>query len=414
MKWFVTWLLNRMHWATPLAQNQAEVRIRCGLLEGWVSVAVNTVIGVAKLFLGFGVQSSGLIADSIHSLSDTASSVVVIIGFYAAAKPPDAEHPFGHAKAEHIATLVLSVMLVFLGLELFLAGFKGWWDGVPSDGLPLPQLSLMLWLGSTVVLKELLARFSFHIASLVRSDTLTLDGWHHRSDALSTIAVMGGLLGRHYGWFALDHLAGIGIGLWIVWIGIAAAKKVISPLLGEGARQSDLDHVRQIASQVPHVHAVHDLRMHKYGEFHFTTLHIELPDYLDIHAMHRVTVQIEMRILEHFVGECVVHIDPVNTQHPLYSQVYQVLDQLKHKQPDMVDFRDLHFGKEGQPGTATVEVVVAARATQQTREAVRKYLQTALQKEFVSVAFRVHITHDHSAPAVPSHEHLQQPPKPSG
>ena len=401
MKWFAAWLLTRMHLSEGLAQQQTEARVRCGLLEGWVSVVLNTALGLGKLGVGFAIYSTGLIADAIHSLSDTASSVVVMVGFYAAAKPPDAEHPFGHAKAEHIASLVLAIMLVAVGLELLLAGAKNWWQASNTSLAPV-SWRVLGWLGASVVLKELMARFSFHLAHFAQSQTLSLDGMHHRSDALSTMAVIGGLLGRNYGWFSLDSLAGMGIGLWLMWIGVREAKIAISPLLGEGAQQQDLERVASLAHQVPSVKAVHDLRMHKYGGFHFTTLHIEVPDYLGIHTLHHISMQVEARVLGHFAGECVVHLDPVNTQHPLYAKAEQALRELAQQQPSMISFRDLHFWEKGRQSHAGIEVVVATNLADFARQTLKQHLQRVLQQRLSPLRFHVHITEDHSATSPPA------------
>ncbi|NIP73422.1 MAG: cation transporter, partial [Gammaproteobacteria bacterium] len=185
------------------------VRSRYGMLEGWVSVVGNLVLAGVKLVLGIAVQSTGLIADAVHSLSDMASSVVVIISFRASRKPPDPEHPFGHAKAEYVATLVVSLLMIMAGVQIGQEAVWGLLAGAPTA----PLLPLSWGVFATLVLlllaKEAMGAFSRALGRMIDSDALAADGWHHRTDALSTGIVIVGLAGRNIQLPWLDGAAGL-------------------------------------------------------------------------------------------------------------------------------------------------------------------------------------------------------------
>ncbi|MDH4248161.1 MAG: cation diffusion facilitator family transporter [Deltaproteobacteria bacterium] len=372
------------------------VRERYGTLEGWVSIWVNLILALIKGVLGVMMGSAGLIADAVHSLSDLASSVVVIISFRAAQKPPDPEHPFGHAKAEYVATLVVALMMVVAGLEIGK-------DNLSSLFTPtLAQYPTLTWgvfflLVTLALAKEALALFSYELGRMIQSETLAADGWHHRTDALSTGVVILGLAGGNFGIRWLDGVAGMLVGMYIMYIGLRMAWKSISPLLGEMAPKEDLVTMRSMAQSVPGVVNTHDLTVHQYGHFYFTTLHVEVSDRLDVHAMHGITVLIETRILKRFPGECVVHVDPVNLHHPLLNRVTDVLKDAVVARPRLIEFHDLNLWQDNGQERGMVEVTVTPDTDPKDYPGLIQELQAEVTRRFPQLALRVELKVDFTA-----------------
>src|SRR5579863_2795480 len=186
--------------ADPTRIDIPKVRGRYGLLEGLSGATSSLVLAALKFWLGLMFSSAGLLADAVHSLTDVASSAVVITSFYVATKPPDREHPFGHAKAEYIATLIVSLLMVVAGWELgqsnVLALIRG--HGNTTEALPVAW-PFLIGLCGLILLSELQARFSAALGRVIGSRTLEADGWHFRSDALATGIVILGLAGRNVG-----------------------------------------------------------------------------------------------------------------------------------------------------------------------------------------------------------------------
>ena len=367
MKLAMRWLVGLM---IPDEESLKDPHARAGvgLIEGWVSIIVNLLLAVVKLILGVMFQSAGLISDAVHSLGDMASSAVVIVGFRAARKPPDPEHPFGHEKSEQVATLIISVLLVIAGFEIGKSGLMDLLSGEQKGAEYLLTWELGLALFGLMLVKEWLALFSYVLGEAIGSKVLEADGWHHRADALTTGIVILGLAGRNFDLPWLDSAAGVGVAGFIIFTGIQSGYHAISPLLGETVDAESLETIRETACRVPPVQAVHDIRVQRYGNFFFTTLHAELSDRLEVHKMHEVTVQIETRILKKFPGECVVHVDPINLHHPLFNHVTEVLRRAVISHPQLVDFHDLKLWRDGETDRGEVEVSVDPDASDSSYE----------------------------------------------
>lgn len=373
------------------------VRARYGVLEGWVSIVGNLLLAGVKFALGVVMQSAGLIADAVHSLSDMASSAVVIISFTVSNKPPDPEHPFGHAKAEYIATLVVSLLMIMAAFQIGQEAISGLIEGTPGGPLLPLTWGVFTVLVFLMLAKEFMGGISRALGHLIGSDALAADAWHHRTDALSTGVVIVGLAGRNVGLPWLDAVAGIVVAVWIVFTGVKLAYDAISPLLGETAPADDIDAIRAIAQGVPGVVSTHDIKVHKYGHFHFTTLHCELSDRLDVHKMHEISVIIETRILKRFPGECVVHMDPVNLYHPLLHRVSDVIKDAVVAHPELVEFRDLNLWSEDGRECGEVEVSVSPEAPEAHYERIDEYLASRVRQHFPGLDFTVHLKVDFTA-----------------
>ncbi|MDH5753108.1 MAG: cation diffusion facilitator family transporter [Deltaproteobacteria bacterium] len=372
-----------------------SVRSGYGILEGWVSIVGNLLLAGVKMVMGIALQSAGLIADAVHSFSDMASSVVVIFSFKTAGKPPDKEHPFGHARIEYVATLIVALLMIMAGFQIIT-------DAVGSLGEMPEHLDPLSWelfavLVFLMISKEAMALFSNELGRMIDSKTLEADGWHHRSDALSTGVVILGLAGRNWGITWLDPAAGVLVGLWIVYIAFKMAWEAISPLLGEMIPAEDLEEIKDIAKGVEGVMDTHDLMVHKYGHFYFTAIHVEISDELSVHQMHDITVLIETRLLKRFPGQCVVHVDPINKEHPLHNFIAEALKETVLAHPSLVEFRDLNLWHENGREHGKVEVSVEEETDPDTFSALAGHIQEKVQDKFPDLTLNVDIKIDFSA-----------------
>lgn len=376
------------------------VRSRYGILEGWVSIWVNLLLAAVKLVLGISVSSAGVIADAVHSLSDLASSAVVILSFRISSKPPDPEHPFGHAKAEYVATLVVSLMMVMVGFQIGQESLLGLGEDGQASLLPPLTLEVLAVLLLLMVAKEALGAFSRGLGRMIDSEALKADAWHHRTDALSTGIVIVGLWGRNFGLPWLDGVAGFLVALWIVYTGVKMAYDAISPLLGEAVPPEEIDSIRAIANSIKAVESSHDIKVHKYGHFYFTTIHVEMSDRLDVHKMHEIAVILETRILKRFPGECVVHMDPVNLYHPLLHQVSDLIKDLVVAQPNMVEFRDLKLWAEDGQEKGDVEICVDPELPPGEYDQISEMVRSEVLNRFPGLEFAVRVKVDFTAEAL--------------
>jgi len=317
-----SWLI-RTFVARPEEISSSRTREQYGRLEGWVSVAVNLVVFAVKLVAGLLIGSVALVADAFHSLGDVASSIVVIVGFRLSAKPSDREHPFGHGRFESIASLVVALMLAL----------TAWEFGKTSVARLLEPRAVAApwWLVAvllvTLVVKEWLARFSRSLGERISSSVLIGDFWHHRSDVLATAVVIAALLGARLDLPWVDGAGGLVVSGFIAWAAWALLHGSLDPLIGEAPAPLVLDEMRGLALGVEGVDAVHDLIVHRYGSLVVASAHVEVAASLDIAHGHDIAEEVERRLNERLGGWSVVHVDPVNRDHPLYEPVRRFLDE---------------------------------------------------------------------------------------
>jgi cation diffusion facilitator family transporter len=320
-----------------------RVRARYAALEGWVSIVLNTLLFVVKLTLGLLTHSVALVADAVHTLSDSATSVLVIIGLKIAGKPADQKHPFGHGKMEPVATLVISVLLFVIGFELL----KEALSNIATPSIVEIHWGAIAIVAGTVVVKELMARFAYVIGATIDSDTLKADAAHHRSDALSTVLVLVALIGTHLGALYLDGVMGAGVALIIFYFAYGIARDAIDPLLGEAPPRETIDEIERAASGFPVVQGIHDVLYHKYGSTVDVSLRIEVSGMESAEQLHQLAEAVEEKIGRVVGGRVIVHMDPIDRDHPQYQAVSQALDEVVALCPSVKSFHELRILDEG-------------------------------------------------------------------
>jgi cation diffusion facilitator family transporter len=279
---------------------------KLGYLEGWASIALNTLLFGVKFWAGSRVGSVSMMADAWHTLSDTLTSVVVIVGIWIMAKPPDERHPFGHARAENIAAIVIGVLLAVVGAFF---GYDSIVRILARKAVSFSLLAILVFAASAL-LKEGLAQFAFWAGRKAGSQAVVADGWHHRSDAIaSALIVVGALLGGRLWW--MDAALGLGVSLLIIWAAIDIVRVSSSVLLGEAPSEEMTRTVLEVVKkEYPQVEDVHHLHLHRYGHNMELTLHLRLPGQMSVDQSHEISHRIEERLRNELELETTVHIEP--------------------------------------------------------------------------------------------------------
>ena len=277
-----------------------------GYLEGWVSIVLNTLLFGVKFWAGSRIASVAMTADAWHTLSDTLTSIVVIVGFWIMAKPADDRHPFGHARAENIAAIIIGVLLAVVGAVF------GWESArrlLDRRAASFSLLAILIFAASALI-KEALAQFAFWAGRKAGSRAVTADGWHHRSDAIaSALIVAGALLGRRLWW--IDGALGIGVSALILWAAVDIVRSTSSILLGEAPDEQMRRAVLALVHREhPEVDDVHHLHLHRYGNKVEITLHLRLPPAMSVGQAHEISHHIEDRLRQVLQVEATVHIEP--------------------------------------------------------------------------------------------------------
>ncbi len=281
-------------------------RYRVGLIESWASIAGNIFLALLKMVFGLLTNSIALIADAVHSASDIFSSVVVLIGFSLAKKEPDSEHPHGHGRTEYLAGLVIGLMLIGAGVAFIYSSY----NRLVGDVYATPSIGAIIAIIIAIMIKEFLYYFSARLGSLIDSDTLSGDAWHHRTDSLSSGLVLIALVGNYIGLTALDAYFGFVVALFIIYAGFKIARDSCSSLLGTAPSEDLYNGVVLCAKQVDGVIDTHDLEFHDYGSYKVITIHIGVNGSLSLDQAHEIAHQVEDRIGNQYHCTAVVHLDP--------------------------------------------------------------------------------------------------------
>lgn len=319
--------------------NDLKVRSRYGALEGWTSIVINLLLFVVKIVLGLSIRSVSLIADAVHTLADSGTSAVVIIGFKIARKPSDKEHPFGHGRMESVAALVVSVLLFMAGVELLEKSIHAI---IKPQGSTAP-IGVILVILATIVIKELMARFSYQLGDIIDSQALKADALHHRSDVIATALVVVALIATRFGYNNIDGIMGVGVSLIIFYSAFSIAKEAVNPLLGEAPSKEAIKEIENIAKAHEGVLGVHDVIFHKYGQTSIISLHIEVSDKDSAFELHNLSEEVEQEIARKTRGTVVAHIDPINKEHPQYEAITQTVREIISEDKRVNSFHELRI-----------------------------------------------------------------------
>ena len=280
---------------------------KLGDREGLVSVILNLLLFVLKYYAGIASASLALIADAWHTLSDSLTSLVVILGIKLSSKKPDKEHPFGHGRWEQISALIIAILLALVGVEFMkdaIAKLRG------HEAADFGWLAYLATVAS-IVLKEGLARYAFYIARKTGNAAVKADGWHHRSDALSSLMVLAGLFLSPYFWW-IDSVLGMLISFMLFYAAYGIIREAVNKILGEEPSEEVIGKVEQIVkAEMGNVAYPHHYHIHHYGDHIEFTFHIKVPGEETVEEAHRKATLIEMQIKTELKIDATIHIEPL-------------------------------------------------------------------------------------------------------
>jgi len=282
-------------------------KTKAAYFEGTVSIIVNTALFVLKMWASMVTGSIALAADAWHTLSDSISSIIVIIAAKLAGKKADKEHPFGHGRWEQIASLFIAVILATIAFGFMESSVRHF---INKEKVEYGLIAIIITVAS-IVLKELLAQYAFYIGRKTDNSNIKADGWHHRSDALSSVVVLAGILFAKQFWW-IDSVLGVIIAFMLFYAVFEILKEDITKILGEEPGSELIgkitNEIKEIYNDDLHIHHVH---LHNYTTHKELTFHIRLKGDLTIKEAHNVTVEIERRIEEKYGMIITIHVEPL-------------------------------------------------------------------------------------------------------
>jgi cation diffusion facilitator family transporter len=274
----------------------------------WVSIGINVLLTTIQMVGGFFAHSQALMADGLHSLSDLLSDVLVLYANRHGSRHADAEHPYGHARIETAATLILGTFLAVLGVVLLVAAATRLQHPEALRAVSPPALAIAVL---ALVAKEGLFRYMLAVAKKVRSQMLVANAWHARSDAASSLVVIVGVTGNLMGYSFLDLVAAAVVGVMIAHMGGKLALEAMSELIDTGLDAEEVEAIRQTLLNVHGVRGLHELRTRKMADNALVDAHIMVDPKISVSEGHYIAESARHAVLKkHHVMDVMVHIDP--------------------------------------------------------------------------------------------------------
>lgn len=291
----------------------------------WAGSFVNFLLVIFKFIAGILGHSAAMIADAVHSLSDFATDIVVLIFTRISNKPQDKNHDYGHGKYETLATAII-------GIVLFAVGASICWNGLQAiqtvwQGGRLPAPGMLAFAGAiiSIVSKELIYRYTIHVGRKINSSAVIANAWHHLSDAFSSIGTaigIGGAIVLGESWSVLDPMAAVVVSFFIMKVAVQLLKPCVDELTEKSLPDEIEKEICLIAENTPGVSAIHNLRTRRIGNHYAIEMHIRMDGHLTLYEAHAKASVIENKLKEKYGNETHVgiHVEPVKSADGTYRE----------------------------------------------------------------------------------------------
>lgn len=301
--------MNEPNEITDIAREKKAARVT------WVGFFTNLILSAAKIVAGVVGRSSAMVADGIHSLSDFITDFIVIIFIKISSKNEDSDHPYGHGKYETFATMLISFALFIVAVGIFYSGSVKIYEVLNGGVIERPTYLALIMAAVSIVVKEGLYWYTIVVGRKIDSPAVIANGWHHRSDAFSSIGTLIGIsgamfLGEH--WRILDPITSLIVGLFIVGVAYKLARPSIQELL-EGSLPKEIETtIEEKIQETPGVIAFHHLRTRKNGNTFIIDMHIKVDPVSSIVEAHDIATHVENTLKAAFGKRTRVniHIEP--------------------------------------------------------------------------------------------------------
>jgi cation diffusion facilitator family transporter len=274
-------------------------------LAGYIAILGNVLLFVLKFWVGIISGSVALMADAWHTLSDSVSSIVLIVFYKAANKPPDMNHPYGHGRFRLVASIVIGVILIVIGLNFGKEAIEKLISGETAEF----GLFAIIVTAISALVKEVMARYSLFVAKKTDSLALKADAWHHRSDAISSLIILVGIsLNRFAVW--IDAVLGLIVSVLIIWTAWKIISEAIDVILGRKADGVLIKNVREIANRIAGFDVMsHHFHLHSYGDHKELSFHIVMPGNMPLSEVSHTMCAIRKAVRKELDVEPTIQVD---------------------------------------------------------------------------------------------------------
>ncbi|WP_035618181.1 cation diffusion facilitator family transporter [Lacticigenium naphthae] len=330
-------------------------RNQLGIFSGIIGLFSNLTLFLIKFYAGFVSGSVSIITDSVNNLADSGSSLLTLIGFSVAGKPPDKKHPYGHERFEYIIGLFISFIILFVGIEFLTTSFKKILSPSPLS----PSFFIIVLLILSIFIKWTQGRLYGHVAKRTHSQTIQAASQDSLNDVLITFTVLLSFSVEWlFGW-QIDGYVGFIIALYILYSGIVLIKESIDDLLGTAPHPEEINNLIHILDQYESIVGYHDLLIHYYGpNKRFATVHIEIDDSWNLVKAHEIIDSIEKITKEELSINLVCHIDPIAIRSKEQTDIYRQIKKILHSYSLSFSFHDFRVEEHAGESLIRFDAVV--------------------------------------------------------
>lgn len=292
-----------------------EKNVQAIIFATWVGIIVNLMLAIIKAVGGILSGSRALLADALHSASDVIGSVVVLFAVRIANKPPDEEHPYGHGKAENIASIIVAILLVVVGIEITISSIKVFFGETPTA----PAMLAIVILAVSILIKEGLYHYKKILGNKYNSPALIAEAWHHRSDSLSSIAALVGvglsIIAEKFEWRFLiygDAIAGIIVSVIVIKVGYDLIKSSATVILEKVLPIEEIQIYKNTVRAIDGVKRIDQLLARTHGSYIIIDIKFSVDKHITVEDGHNIAKNVKESLMkEHAeVGDVLVHINP--------------------------------------------------------------------------------------------------------
>ena len=368
----------------------AAVRRAYGTMCSLYGIFLNLLLFAGKYFAGLISGSVAITADAFNNLSDAGSSIITLLGFAIAGKKPDPDHPFGHGRAEYLAGLVLSAVIILMGFELVKSSFEKILHPEPISSGLLPAIILVC----SILVKFYMCLYNRSVGKKINSAAMQATATDSLSDSIATTVVLLSMGVSYFFHVNIDGYAGLLVAVFILYAGFNAAKDTVSPLLGQAPDPEFVQQVADIVTAHPEVVGIHDLVVHDYGPGRvMVSLHAEVRGDGNIFDLHDAIDTAETELKEQLGCIATIHMDPIEADNTEVSQMRAAVAETLKELDDVISIHDFRMVPGPTHTNLIFDAVVPAnyeKSDEELAASIRQHIHQAWPDRYAVV------TIDHS------------------
>ena len=347
-------------------------RQKFGVLSGIVGIICNLFLSLGKFLAGMMTGSIAISADAFNNLSDAISSIVTLVCFRTSNSPADREHPFGHGRIEYISALIVSIAIIFMGVEFVKSSVEKIFDPDPVTTGILPVAILIV----SLMIKLWMGAFNTKIGNMIGSAALKATAFDSISDSIITVAILLGMVITHFTGLYVDPYSGIIVAIFVIITGLKVIKEAINPLLGQAPDPELVKSINRLMMKSPNILGIHELIIHNYGPGKLViSMHAEVPANKSIMELHDSIEEAENNLKRKFNCQATIHMDPIVTDDKKVTEMKEKLSALVKLIHDSAQVYDLRI-VAGNPKTLIFHVSIPYDFKKSDRELKKSIIKS--------------------------------------